>query len=91
MATRSLLRPEQLDSYESFYFAQLELAIDGYDDGQVILSRDGNGNMTFKDVFNETVTLSSLVSGGFDIARLILTVGGTLVYIDDGEIVLKPE
>lgn len=87
MANRSLLRPEQFDGYESFYFAQLELAINGSSDGTIVLFRDEEGNMMFKDGFNEPVTLSEIREG--DVARLILTVAGTIVYIGDGEVVLK--
>ncbi len=89
MANRSLLRPEQLDGYESFYFAQLELAINGSSDGTIVLFRDEEGNMLFKDGFNESVTLSELLNSDFDANRLILTVAGTIVYIGDGEVVLK--
>jgi hypothetical protein len=47
--------------------------------------------MTFKDKNVPLMTLAELVAGGFDINRILLTINGTIVYVDDGEIVLGPE
>lgn len=60
-------------------------------DEAVILGRNLDGDMTFEDANNTPVTLTTLLAGGFDINRILLTINGTIVYVDDGDIVLGPE
>jgi hypothetical protein len=84
--------PTAVDPNEDYLDARgIVFQDDTSEDEQVILSRNSNDDMTFKDAYNSPVTLTQLLAGGFDMNRILLTINGTIVYIDDGDIVLKAE
>jgi len=62
-------------------------------DTQVLISRDASNNMTFTDgVVTGVKTLTDLLAGGgggsYDPNKQILEMDGSLVYIDDGDILM---
>jgi hypothetical protein len=64
-------------------------ATPGTPEDSVGIERDVSNNLILKDGNAGTHTLSSLVGSGFDPNRQIMTVSGEMVYIGDGDILLK--
>jgi hypothetical protein len=71
----------------------LYLQNDSSADTAVNISRDASNRMVFKDAENPsgTATLSDLLAGGggSDFNDIVLSVAGTVVYVGDGDIVLR--
>jgi hypothetical protein len=81
-----------LDPHEDYLDARgIVIQNDTSTDEQVIVSRNANNDLTFKDAYNTPTTLTTLLAGGFDINRILLTISGTIIYVDNGDIVLKAE
>lgn len=60
-----------------------------HSDENVRVYRDGD-DMKFQDTTNPTpATLSDLLAGGVNLNKMVLQESGALVYIGDGDIVLK--
>jgi hypothetical protein len=65
---------------------------DTSNDTEVLISRDSLNNMTFQDPETGPCTLSQLLNSGgssFSPNSMILDKDGKLVYIEDGDILLK--
>ena len=63
---------------------------DGSTRDDVVVITRSEGKMLFRDTENPVyVTLTALLAGGSDLNRMVLETDGKVVYVGDGDIVLR--
>jgi hypothetical protein len=101
MAASNLVVPEKTNDTEG-YEEPINVVSDGLAAGGFYpqssspgdllagIERDALGNLVLKDTFAGMKTLSDLISAiSFDPDKMLLETNGSLVYIDDGIILMK--